>query len=253
MAITVGNATPGKISSVGNAAPARVTSVGNATPQQTRAGTVYWIGRDGNVWYKDQSGQVSNLGAAAGTSTTANLVLNGATEIADPVNDDTGGGAAASTAPRELTAQEKQDAQDAIDRAALLAEIAGKGGDVEAAYAALFGGLDELLRSRDQQLEEQYGSQFKQASDQYAQAIPDIETSYASIGAGDSTDNTYAKNKAKKGFDDTTETIGKNKESDKAKLGQYGKESKARFEADKKSATTNIERAKTTTDKSSFL
>ena len=58
----------------------------------------------------------------------------------------------------------------------------------------------------------------------------------------------YSKNKAKKGFDDTTETIGKNKESDKAKLGQYKQEQEAKFTADRQSARNNINQASSTTD-----
>lgn len=59
-------------------------SVVGSSPKLSQAGAVYWIGQDGNVWYKGTNGSVSNMGAAQGTSTTANLVLNGAKEIGDP-------------------------------------------------------------------------------------------------------------------------------------------------------------------------
>lgn len=59
-------------------------SVVGSSPTLSQAGSVYWIGGDGNVWYKGTNGQVSNMGAAQGTGTTANLVLNGAQEIGDP-------------------------------------------------------------------------------------------------------------------------------------------------------------------------
>lgn len=145
-----------------------------------------------------------------------------------------------------------QAAQDAADRVALRNEIAGKSGAVDATYNDLFGSLDNLLKSRDSSLETQYGTQFKKAGDQYAEAIPQIETSYAAIGAGDSTDNTYAKNTAKKGFEDTTATIGTNKTADKAKLGQYGSEQRAKIATDKGAADRAIAQAGSTTDVSAL-
>lgn len=130
----------------------------------------------------------------------------------------------------------------------LRAEIMAKGGDIEAIYSALFGDLDNVVRSRDSELETQYGDQFKKASDQYAAAIPEIETSYAAIGAADSTDSADGKDKAKAGFDDTTKTIGANKQADKAKLGQYSTEQRAKIAADKDAATRNIARVGETDD-----
>ena len=138
--------------------------------------------------------------------------------------------------------------KDAAIRNQLIGEILGRGGDIDAVYNALFGDLDALLRSRDAELEAEYGNQFKKASDQYAEAIPEIETSYAAIGAESSTDQADAKTDAKKGFDETTATIGKNKETDKAKLGQYGTEQRAKFDADKNSAKRNVARASETED-----
>lgn len=137
---------------------------------------------------------------------------------------------------------------DAGLRTALRNEIAARGGDIEGVYAALFGDLDALLKTRDAELETQYGDQFKKAADTYTGAIPEIEGSYAAIGAGDSTDNSDAKGKAKAGYDETTKVIGKNKESDKAKLGQYGKEQRAKFGADKEAAQRNVARAGETED-----
>lgn len=69
-----------------------LTAVGSS-PNLSGAGTVYWIGSNGNVYYKNSSGAVQDMGKAAGTGTTANLTLNGAKEIADP----NPGGASAGT------------------------------------------------------------------------------------------------------------------------------------------------------------
>lgn len=74
MALTVTQASPGTIS-----------SVGTATPTGSRDGDVYWIGQDGNVWYKDVSaGTTTNMGTPQ-QAQVWNLGLNGAKEIADPV------------------------------------------------------------------------------------------------------------------------------------------------------------------------
>jgi len=141
-----------------------------------------------------------------------------------------------------------KEALDAAQRNTLKSRIGGRAGEIEAIYAALFGGLDELLRARDAELEDQYGGQLKKATETYTDAIPQIESSYAAIGSADSTDNSDAKTKANKGFKETTETIGKNKQADKAKLGQYGNESRAKFAADKESAQRAIRSAGETTD-----
>lgn len=158
------------------------------------------------------------------------------------------GGGSTGTSKNADDAEAKRIAEEEAQKTSLKGEIAGYADDVESVYAGLFGDLNNLVTSRDQELEAQYGDQLKKAGEQYAGAIPEIETSYASIGAGESTDTMYSKNKAKKGFDDTTETIGKNKESDKAKLGQYKQEQEAKFTADRQSARNNINQASSTTD-----
>lgn len=141
-----------------------------------------------------------------------------------------------------------EEAEQIAQRDRLREQIRGRAGDIQKIYEALFGDLEALLRARDAELETQYGDQLTKASAQYADAIPDIENSYAAIGAADSTDKSDAKDSAKEGFDETTKTIGKNKESDKAKLGQYGKENRAKFEADQTAAQRNVSRADETTD-----
>lgn len=201
------------------------------------ANTVFWIGQDGNVWFKDANG-TRNVGKPLMVSDAgfdAELLSAESTQIDDPVQlasyaGSTGGGSGVSDAEQARLAAE------AAERGTLKSEIAGKADDIESAYGGLFGDLNSLIIARDQELEGQYGDQLKKAGEQYAGAIPEIETSYAAIGAADSTDNTYAKGKAKKGFEDTTETIGKNKEGDKAKLGQYKKETEAKFTTDREAA-----------------
>lgn len=138
--------------------------------------------------------------------------------------------------------------KDAALRSTLKSRIGGRAGEIEQIYQTLFSDLDNLIRARDAELEDQYGSQLKKASDTYTEAIPTIENSYAAIGSGDSTDNADAKTKANKGFKETTETIGKNKQKDKAALGQYGNENRAKFTADKQSAMRAISSANETTD-----
>lgn len=137
---------------------------------------------------------------------------------------------------------------DAGLRNALRAEIQARGGDVESVYASLFGELEGLVKSRDTQLEGEYGSQFKKAADTYAGALPEIETSYAAIGASDSTDQSDAKGKAKVGYEDTARTIGKNKADDKAKLGAYKREQEVKIGTDRDAARRNVSRAGETTD-----
>lgn len=231
------------------------------------AGTtgVYWVGNDGNFYIKTStSGGVKNLGYAGITNPNMDII-NGLTRIDNPTASPQYGvgtdsaDAVPSSGVGSVDSYNQTNGvtsntdtptvdPDAAERAALKSEILSKGGDINAIYDALFGDLDTLVKSRDAELETQYGDQFKKAGDQYAAAIPQIETSYAAVGAENSTDNTYAKVGAKKGFEDTTKTIGNNKNADKAKLGQYKNEQNAKFTADRDAASRNVSRADSTTD-----
>lgn len=210
---------------------------------------VYWIGTDGKVWVAGSQG--TNSAGAADANTDGYWQKLGFVKIADPNPGSTpdssstaasygftGGGSSSGSDTS------KEDAQ----RKALRGEIGGYRDDIQSAYDALFGNLDALLKARDAELEKQYGDQIKKATEQYTGAIPEIENSYASIGAADSTDTADAKDKANAGFQDTTQTIGKNKQADEAKIGQYGNEQRAKFTADRDSALRNIDRAGTTDD-----
>lgn len=219
------------------------------------AGTIFWIGSNGHAYVKYPDGSVSDIGNptnVSGSGFTGNGYYISAQQIDDPLpggvqsSPTSTGGDSGGSYDSGYSAPAPDP--DAALRAALKAQIAGYGDDVNGVYGDLFHDLTVLLQSRGKELESEYGSQFKKTADQYAEAIPQIETSYASIGAGDSTDNTYAKVGAKKGFDDTTATIGKNKRDDEAKLGAYGREQRAKFEADKVAAARNIARAGETTE-----
>lgn len=215
---------------------------------------VQWVGQDGNRYVKGANG-TANLGPASGTGADywssigykvitdpsgTNPTLGAGIYDADGwATDGSGGSAGGKGIDMGLVNQ-------------LRNEISAKGGEVDSVYGELFGALDGLLKSRDAELETQYGDQLTKATEQYASAIPEIETSYAAIGASDSTDRTTANRKADAGFKETTETIGKNKSSDKAKLGQYGIEQRAKIEEDKNAAKRNVGRAGETTDADSL-
>lgn len=186
-------------------------------------------------------------GKLFGRTNSSAQVLNKVDIPALTFGDTTGDGTTTGTGGGSLLGGGSAD-EDAAARTQLRNEIMAKGGDIEAIYSALFGDLDNVVKSRDSELESQYGDQFKKAADQYAGALPTIENSYAALGSDSSTDSADAKTSAKKGFDDTTATIGKNKEADKAKLGQYRNEQAAKINADKESARTNLNRAGETTD-----
>lgn len=205
---------------------------------------VFWIGQDGNVWVAGNEG-VNSAGQADANSLSY-WQNQGFRLIQDPVS------------PSEsLTTQEplaldgggggETDTDDALRRQ-LRREIIGRAGDIDSIYNSLFADLDELLQARRTSIEGDYGQQLKKVSKQYADALPEIANSYASIGAYDSTDRTSANRKSKEGFDETTATIGKNKETDLSTVGQFGKENRARFEADRTAARRNASRAPTTTD-----
>lgn len=130
----------------------------------------------------------------------------------------------------------------------LRGDIKNKQGAVMAAYDQLFGDLDNLGRDRSRTVEEDAGKNIGKLTQQYTSAIPGIESSYSAIGAGDSTDTRDAKIGAKQGFDDSVEEVGKTKDADLAKIGQYINESKGKYGADKDSILRLISRVDETED-----
>lgn len=147
-----------------------------------------------------------------------------------------------------LSAAQIAEAQSAAKVNKLRGDIHGKGNSLLSIYDQMFGNLDNLLKERADQTEGDYGKQFKQAADQYAQSIPEIQNSYASVGASNSTDTADAKDKAKVGFDNTNATIGKNKQDDLTKVAQYGTQQKAKIQSSKDAAARNIGKADQVTD-----
>lgn len=137
---------------------------------------------------------------------------------------------------------------EAAKRAALIDQLTGHTGDVQAAYDALFNDLNTLLQSRRDALNTQYDKQLKTASQNFTDVLPTIDQSFAALGSYDSTQRGDNRAKAEKGYQDTVSTIGDNKNKDLSALGQYGKESRAKFQADKESAQRYIDSAKNTTD-----
>lgn len=76
-------------------------NLNNASLGNAQKGVIYWVGANGNVYSKGAGGnsaKVTDLGKNNG-STVANLILNGAKEIADPNVPQAGGGGGGATAP----------------------------------------------------------------------------------------------------------------------------------------------------------
>lgn len=121
--------------------------------------------------------------------------------------------------------------------------VQGKRGAVQAAYDALFGDLDILSRDRAAEIERKTGENINKLTEGYTSSIPQIQSSYAALGADNSTDTRDAKIKAKSGYDDSIKQVGEQKESDLAKVGQYGRENKAKFGADRDSIFRLIDQA----------
>jgi len=209
---------------------------------------VYWRGNDGKIyvkaaglkgvqeWGNTSQGMLGGDPSAFGLKLQPNPGNPQKASTASTSSLSSGGGGGAQADPDEPV------------RAKLKGEIKGKAGSIDAIYNALFGDLDNLVRSRDAELTTQYGSQRGKATEQYTDALPQIDQSYAAIGSYDSTQRGDGRGKAKKGYEDTLNTIGTNEKTDKAKLGQYRNEQRAKFTTDRDSAKRNISRVDETTD-----
>ena len=136
--------------------------------------------------------------------------------------------------------------------ASIKGDIKGKAAKLIALYNELFGKLDQTVNSEATNVEKTYGDQLKTAGDTYAKALPAIQNSYAALGAADSTDNTYAHNDAKAGFDTTTKTIGDNKQADLTKVSKAAAEKKATYQAGIDSVNRNLGNVDSTTDTGSL-
>jgi len=207
----------------------------------------YWIGQDGNVWLANNNGGVENMGKPL-QKLAGGIEAQYGSIVADEIADPNPGNGSTTTTTTKSSEEDDAKAKEAAERAALRGEIGGYQDDINSLYEQLFSDLDSLVKTRKDELEGQYGEQLEKAGSQYAKALPEIQRSYAALGAQDSTNNTYAKLDAKAGFEDTTKTIGKNKSDDEAALGKYAKTTKTKFQTDKDSATREIGRAGQTED-----
>jgi hypothetical protein len=149
--------------------------------------------------------------------------------------DGGGGGTPASTPKAAPSAAEIQAAKDAKERGGLQNTITLTAQELQAAFDAIFGNLDNLLKARAGEVESGYGEKFNQIANDFAASLPAIEGSYAAVGADSSTDLRDANIKADEGFKKANKELETNKQGDLAKVGQYGIEQKAKYAADRDS------------------
>jgi len=141
----------------------------------------------------------------------------------------------ASTPKTAPSAAKLQAAKDARERGDLQGGIRLTAQELQAAFDAIFGNLDTLLKSRAGEIESGYGEKFNQIANDFAASLPAIEGSYAAVGADSSTDLRDANIKADEGFKKANKELETNKQGDLAKVGQYGIEQKAKYAADRDS------------------
>lgn len=218
---------------------------------------VYWIGQDGNVYVKDASG-VKNMGQAStvpnanwdnGYTTTSGAFATGVSRIPDPLAPARVESASTTGTDSRLAASAPAEVDpDAAERAALKGAIKGRASEIDTVYDQLFGNLEALLKSRDADLTTQYGGQRGRASKEFTEALPQIDSSYAAIGSYDSTQRGDARGKATEAHASTQKTIGENEKADRAKLGQYGNETRTKLSTTRDSAKRNVARVDETSD-----
>jgi hypothetical protein len=246
-------------------------SVGVAHPAQSQAGSIYWIGGDGNVYSKGAGGngaQVANLGAANGTGTTANLVLNGARQVADPnshpaaaatpapanPNGNSGGGG---KAPPAGPVYKDRSNDIAVQNAGLASSDAQTSAGLAAIQKAL-GGLKGQYATETAANEANYGNESdsnqnalqggKQTALVHAgQGRQGLLGTLSSIGAlsGDSIElaNTAVQNGANDDLAGVNHTFATNQSGLDTSIGTYRRENKSRNDE----ADTSAENASTNT------
>ena len=133
------------------------------------------------------------------------------------------------------SAAEIRAAKDAKERGGLKNTITLTAQELQAAFDAIFGNLDNLPKARAGEVESGYGEKFNQIANDFAASLPAIEGSYAAVGADSSTDLRDANIKADEGFKKANKELETNKQGDLAKIGQYGIEQKAKYTADRDS------------------
>lgn len=186
------------------------------------------------------SGQTAPIGTKTNLKTPVgvNFDLTGVPQATQATAPSSGASSAASAAA----------AREAAQLGSLRGDSRNLISQIMAVYDALFGGLDNVARSRGADVEKQYGDQLDSTTKSYVGSIPEIEKSYAAIGAGDSTDQADAKDTAKEGFDTATKTIQKNKDDDLAAIGNYVAGQQAKWNADRGSVNRLSSRLDSTSD-----
>jgi hypothetical protein len=190
-------------------------------------------------------GGVRTWGNAAPTAPKVNVPAPA------PGGDTTGGGTGGSFNGGSIASFDPEalaKAQAAAKVAQLRGDIKGKRQAIQDAYNALFGDIDTLARDRSAEVEKKAGKNIEDLTDQYTQALPGIDNSFAALGAGDSTDTRDAKIKAKSGFDKSVEEVGETKKQDLSKIGTYVNENKGKWNAERDSVLRLIDRVDDTED-----
>lgn len=154
-----------------------------------KSGGIYWVGGDGNVYFKGPGGNaapVKNMGAARGSSTISNLILNGASEIADP-NPGGGGGGGSTPAPSSPNGggsapAPKPDRSNSI--ALQNAGLEALGGQTQAGLSAIDKALARLLGQYSEEAEANEGVYGTQSTTNQQNLQRNKQTAYVNASQG---------------------------------------------------------------------
>lgn len=226
-------------------------------------GGIFWVGTDGNVYYKGPGGNaaaVKNMGASQGTGTVANLTLNGASQVDDPnpggANNPRPAGPANSNGVAAAPAP-KPDRSNSI--ALQNAGLAALGGQTDTGLASINSALARLIGQYDTESganEKTYGTQSvtnqqnlqrnKQISMvNAAQGRQGLFGTLSSLGALSGTGIDLANRAVQKGANEdltgAADNFAENQQGLDTSIGQFRQEDKFRRE----NANTSAENART--------
>lgn len=218
--------------------PYPIIKSNSGSSSQFRPDYRWWVGTDGNIWANIEGSGVRNLGKYGQANNTSwlkaiNASLDDTKRIADP---NAGQGPTSTTTSDDSKDYSALLAQQAAENAAKASEaqniknsMLGRRAEFESILNNVLGNIDKTYKEESDKRKETYDEDAAALLDTLEKALPEIASSFASIGAYDSSLRGYREMDAEKEHQSSQKELTKEYEDDMANLGN--KANQARTEA----------------------